>query len=64
MKNRRLEILLPADMPARDYTALTHAIWAVLDAAGVDDGCSLRPDEEFCDAKPDDNRSTAPDGSA
>jgi hypothetical protein len=46
VKVRRLEVLLPADVSARDYAAVAHAIWAVLDAAGLDGGSSMRPDEE------------------
>jgi hypothetical protein len=46
MNPRRLEVLLPADVSAHDYAVVTHSIWAVLDVVGLDDGCSLRTDEE------------------
>lgn len=46
MNNRRLEVLLPADVPSRDYAAVAHAIWAVLDAAGLDADGALRADGE------------------
>ncbi|MCE6999874.1 hypothetical protein LZG04_34430 [Saccharothrix sp. S26] len=46
MTVRRLEVLLPADVPARDYAAVAHAIWAVLDAAGLDADGAVRTDDE------------------
>jgi hypothetical protein len=45
MPSRRLEVLLPADVSARDYAAVAHAIWAVLDTAGFGEDGSLRPDD-------------------
>jgi hypothetical protein len=46
MNPRRLEVLLPADVSAHDYAAVAHAIWAVLDAAGLDEDGVLRTDED------------------
>jgi hypothetical protein len=45
MPSRRLEVLLPADVAARDYAAVAHAIWAVLDTAGFGEDGSLRSDD-------------------
>ena len=44
MNTRRLEVLLPPDVPARDCAAVAHAIWAVLDAAGLGADGALRID--------------------
>ena len=56
---RRLEVLLPADVPARDYAAVAHAIWEVLDAAGLGEDGSLRTDEEAADEEPTDEEPDA-----
>ena len=45
MNTRRLEVVLPADTPARDYAAVTHAIWTVLEAAGLDGDGALTAEE-------------------
>ncbi len=46
---RRLEILLPPDVTARKYAAVAHAVWAVLNAAGLGGDSSLRPDDGITD---------------
>jgi hypothetical protein len=46
MNAQRLEIVLPADVPARDCAAVAHAIWVVLDAAGLDEGSSVQVVED------------------
>ncbi|GAB2973733.1 hypothetical protein [Saccharothrix stipae] len=60
MKSRRLEVLLPADVSAHDYAAVSHAIWAVLNAAGLDEDGALRADKELneddADLWPQDDR--------
>jgi hypothetical protein len=45
VNTRRLEVVLPPDVPARDYAAVAHAIWAVLDAAGLGADGALLVDE-------------------
>ncbi|MFD1149714.1 hypothetical protein [Saccharothrix hoggarensis] len=49
MPTRSLEVLLPADLSARDYAAVAHAIWAVLDEVGLGEESSLRTDDEAGD---------------
>ncbi|QFZ20383.1 hypothetical protein [Saccharothrix syringae] len=51
MPARRLEILLPADVTVREYAAVAHAVWAVLNAAGFGRDSALRPDEGISDAE-------------
>jgi hypothetical protein len=51
MTVRRLEVLLPADVPARDYAAVAHAIWAVLAAAGLDADGAVRADDEIVEGE-------------
>ncbi|QFZ20114.1 hypothetical protein [Saccharothrix syringae] len=51
MPTRRLEILLPADVTVREYAAVAHAVWAVLNAAGFGGDSSLRPDDGISDAE-------------
>jgi hypothetical protein len=46
-------VLLPADVSAHDYAAVAHAIWAVLDSAGLGEDSSLRPDDVIGDAELD-----------
>lgn len=46
---RRLEVLLPADVTAREYASIAHAVWAVLNAAGFGGDSSLRPDDGISD---------------
>jgi hypothetical protein len=46
---RRLEVLLPADVTAREYAAVAHAVWGVLNAAGLGGDSSLRPDNGITD---------------
>jgi hypothetical protein len=53
MPSRRLEVLLPADVSARDYAAVAHAIWAVLDTTGFGEDCSLRSDDEVAGGRLD-----------
>lgn len=53
MSDRRIEVVLPADVSAHDYTAVAHAVWTVLSEAGLDADTALRSDDE-----PDDT----PDG--
>ncbi|MFT7835588.1 hypothetical protein Q5530_05505 [Saccharothrix sp. BKS2] len=48
---RRLEVLLPADVTSREYAAVAHAVWAVLNAAGLGGDSALRPDEKITDAE-------------
>jgi hypothetical protein len=60
VNTRRLEVVLPAETPARDYAAVTHAIWAVLEAAGLDEDGALTAGEAVPgadeDARPGDDR--------
>ncbi|MEU4741969.1 hypothetical protein AB0G02_16110 [Actinosynnema sp. NPDC023658] len=53
MNARRLEVVLPADVSSHDYVTVAHAIWAVLDAAGLDEGSAVRTDAEFADVEED-----------
>ncbi|WP_123745973.1 hypothetical protein [Saccharothrix texasensis] len=48
---RGLEVLLPADVTAREYAAVACAVWAVLNAAGLGEDSSLRPDGMASDAE-------------
>lgn len=59
---RRLEVLLPADVPARDYAAVAHAIWGVLDTAGLDEDGSLRTDEETAEDTIEEQPGEKPEG--
>ncbi|MER5261647.1 hypothetical protein ABTZ99_06130 [Actinosynnema sp. NPDC002837] len=56
MNARRLEVLLPADVPARDYAAVAHAIWGVLDRVGLGEDGSLKTDEETADEQSGEDR--------
>ncbi|WP_447002451.1 hypothetical protein ACRAKI_22295 [Saccharothrix isguenensis] len=38
-------------MTIREYAAVAHAVWAVLNAAGIDEDSSLRPDDGITDAE-------------
>ncbi|XVS66327.1 hypothetical protein ACQPYE_09795 [Actinosynnema sp. CA-299493] len=51
MNVQRLEIVLPADVAARDRAAVAHGIWAVLDSAGLGEDSSVR----VVDDVPDDH---------
>ena len=42
MNAPRIEVVLPADVSAHDYTTVTHAVWTVLSAAGLDDDSEVR----------------------
>ncbi|WP_156077483.1 hypothetical protein [Saccharothrix sp. NRRL B-16314] len=53
MQTRRLEVLLPADVSARDYAAFAHAVWALLDTSGFGEGGSLTPDDCIGDGETD-----------
>ncbi|MCC8249648.1 hypothetical protein [Saccharothrix luteola] len=59
MNTRRLEVLLPPDVPARDCAAVAHAIWAVLDEAGLGADGVLRVEEDEEDQEGDGKSKTA-----
>ncbi|MEU4768914.1 hypothetical protein AB0H12_37275 [Actinosynnema sp. NPDC023794] len=59
MNTRRLEVLLPPDVPARDCAAVAHAVWAVLDTAGLDADGALRVGEDQEDQEGDGKSKTA-----
>jgi hypothetical protein len=48
---RHLEVRLPPDLSNKTYAALTHAVWAVLNAAGLGDTSYIRPDSKVTDAE-------------
>lgn len=55
VQTRRLEVKLPADVSARDYAAVVHAVWAALDTAGVGEGSSVTPDDTIGDGETDEH---------
>ena len=48
---RCLEVRLPADLPNTTYAALAQAVWALLNAAGLGETSSIRPDARVTDAE-------------
>lgn len=49
MGHRELRIELPADLPNDRYAAITHAVFSVLDAAGVAGESSVLVDDTATD---------------
>ncbi|WNV83034.1 hypothetical protein [Umezawaea sp. Da 62-37] len=50
-ETRHLEVRLPPDLSNDAYAAITQAVWAVLNAAGLGDTSYLRPDSHVTDAE-------------
>jgi hypothetical protein len=48
---RCLEVRLPADLPNSQYAAVAQAVWAVLNAAGLGETSSIRPDAGVTDTE-------------
>lgn len=48
---RHLNVRLPRGLSNDTYAAITHAVWAVLVAAGLGNTSSLRPDSHITDAE-------------
>ncbi|GAA1291040.1 hypothetical protein GCM10009634_43030 [Saccharothrix xinjiangensis] len=44
-------MLLPADLTNREYAALTHAVWGLLNATGLAGDSAVRPDDRISDAE-------------
>jgi hypothetical protein len=51
MDHRELRITLPADLPNDRYATITHALFCVLDAAGVAAASSVLVDTAATDAE-------------
>ncbi|WP_461123178.1 hypothetical protein [Saccharothrix stipae] len=51
MPDRRLEVLLPADVTTREYSVVLCGVWALLNAAGLAEDSALRPDDRITDAE-------------
>jgi hypothetical protein len=49
MNPRELRVTLPADLPNEQYATITHAVFSVLDAAGVADTSSVLVDATATD---------------
>jgi hypothetical protein len=47
MCDRRLEVLLPADLTNHEYVAIAAAFWGVLNATGIAEDSSMRADERI-----------------
>jgi hypothetical protein len=48
---RCIEVRLPADLTNVEYAAVLHAMWSVLNVAGIGDVSSLWPDGRVTDAE-------------
>ena len=51
MDHRELQIRLPGDLPNDRYASITHAVFSVLDAAGVAEDSAILVDERVTDAE-------------
>lgn len=50
MKPRELRVTLPADLPNEQYATITHAVFSVLDVAGIADTSSVHVDAVATDS--------------
>ncbi|MBB5808838.1 hypothetical protein F4560_008606 [Saccharothrix ecbatanensis] len=50
MDHRELRFKLPADLPNHIYATVAHAMFSVLDVAGIADVCSVLIDDGASDA--------------
>lgn len=51
MGHRELRIKMPANLPNDRYATITHAVFSVLDAAGVADQSSVLVDDSATDTE-------------